>query len=147
MSKIIVPKHVEWGMFDMWVDIGPFRVKMWQLFIIALWTGIFLSIVNWLKKWWLGTVAAWIIASPVMILTFVIAFFRKSELYIIPFLTKLIRTYVINSPRTFQRNIDKPSEVDIKIHFARLNKWEEKVTEQKEFKKDEISELEVLNKF
>ena len=146
--KIIVPKHVEWWMFDMWVDVGPFRVKMWQLFIIAIWVGISMSIVNGLKRSWLGTIPAIIIASPVMIITLFIAFFRKSELYIIPFIVKLIRTYVIGTPRTFQRNTIKPAEREIKLHFARLNKWEEKTIEQKELKEEEIDKnINILNKW
>jgi len=147
MNKIIVPKHVEAGLFDMWVDLWPVRVKMWQLFVIAVWAAIFFWVMNWLKKWWLWTLAATIIASPIMIVTLFIAFFKKSELHIIPFLIKLIRTYMIWTPRTFQRNIDKPSDIDVKIQFAKLNKWEEKTTEQKELKKDEMKELDVLNKW
>jgi len=148
MNKIIVPKHVEAGLFDMWVDLWPIRVKMWQLFIIAVWVAIFFWIMNWLKKWWLWTVPSIIIASPVIIITLVIAFFKKSELHIIPFTIKLIRTYIINTPKTFQRNTIKPSDIDIKIQFAKLNKWEEKSTEQKTLKNDDIDDnLNVLNKF
>lgn len=140
MSKIIVPKHVEAWLFDMWLDLWPFRVKMWQAFLIAVWFWIFFSIMSWLKKHWLGTIPAAIIASPVMVIFLVLAFFKKSELYIIPFVIKLIRTYVIWTPRTFQRNNIKPSDFEIKLQFAKLNKWEEKDIEQKELKKDEIDE-------
>jgi hypothetical protein len=146
--KILVPKHVEAGLFDMWVDLWPFRLKMWQLFIIAVGVGIMFSMVNWLKKSWLPTMAAILIASPVFIIAAFIAFFRKSELYIIPFIVKLIRTYVIWTPRTFQRNIIKPAEWEIKLQFAKLNKWEEKNIEQKELKEEEIDKnLNVLNKW
>jgi len=148
MQKIIVPKHVEAWMFDMWMDIGPFRVKMWQLFVIAVWWSFAFAIVNWLKKRWLWTIPSIIIASPVIVLTLLIAFFKKSELYIVPFIIKLIRTYIINSTRTFQRNIDKPADYEIKIQFSKLNKWEEKNIEQKELKKDEIDDkFNVLNKW
>jgi hypothetical protein len=51
-----------------------------------------------------------------------IAFFRKSELAIIPFLMKIIRTYVIGTPRTFQRNTIRPAQREIKLHFAKMNK-------------------------
>jgi len=147
MNKIIVPKHVEAWLFDMWVDIWPFRVKMWQLFIIAVWVAIWWSIVSKLKpSLWLFL--SIIIASPIFILALVIAFFRKSELYIIPFFIKLVRTYLIWTPRTFQKNIIKPADWEIKLHFARLNKWEEKTTEQKELKQDELEKnLETLNKW
>ena len=148
MQKIIVPKHVEAGLFDMGVDLWPVRVKMWQLFIIAVWSAIFFGLMNWLKRWGLGTIPAVIIASPIIIITLFVTFFRKSELYIIPFVTKLIRTYIINTPRTFQRNIDKPSDCDIKLHFSKLNRWEEKNIEQKNLDKDEIDKnIDILNKW
>ena len=137
--KIIVPKHVEAWLFDMWIDIWPFRVKMWQLFLIAIWLAITLTIMNWLMKHWLWKIPAFIIASPWLLIMLFVAFFRKSELYIVHFCIKLIRTYLINYPKSFQRNIIKPAEREIKLHFAKLNKWEEKKIIQKSLEKSEIN--------
>ncbi len=146
--KIIVPKHVEWGIFDMWVDIWPFRVKMRQLFIIALWVAITFWIANSLMKRWMSAIPAIIIWSPGLLIMLFIAFFRKSELSIIPFLMKIIRTYIINTTRTFQRNTVRPAQRQIKLHYAKLNKWEEKKITQKDLDKDSITkDLEILEKF
>ena len=130
--KTIIPKHVESGIFDMWVDIWPFRVKMWQLFLIAVWVAINFAIANSLMKKWMWKIPSFIIWSPWLLIMLFIAFFRQSELTIIPFLLKLTRTYIIQNTRTFQRNTIHPAEREIKLHFAKLNKWEEKQIEKKE---------------
>jgi len=146
--KIIVPKHVEAWLFDMWIDIGPFRLKMWQVFLVAIWLAITMAIMNGLMKRWLGKLPSFIIASPWLILMLFIAFFRKSELSILPFWAKLMRTYVLQSQKTFQRNIIKPPEREVKLQFAKMNKWEEKNITQKTLNKDEIDKnIEVLTKW
>lgn len=146
--KTVVPKHVEAGIFDMWIDIWPFKIKMWQLFLIAIWVAITFAIMNWLMKNWLWKLPAFIIASPWFLIMFFIAFFRKSELHIIPFILKLIRTYIINMPKTFQRNIIKPAEREIKLQYAKLNRWEEKDIKQKELDKNSLwKDIDILKKW
>jgi len=146
--KIIVPKHVEAWMFDMWVDMWPFRVKMRQLFLIAIGVAITFWIAQSLMKKWIAKVPAFIIASPGLLIMLFIAFFRKSELAIVPFLMKIIRTYVICTPRTFQRNTIRPAQREIKLHFAKMNKWEEKQVIKKDLHKEDLDkDLEVISKW
>ena len=146
--KTVIPKHVEAGLFDMWIDIWPFKVKMWQLFLIAIWVGITFTIMNWLMKNWLWKVPAFIIASPWLLIMLFIAFFKKSELHIIQFFLKLIRTYVINTPKTFQKNIVKPGEREIKLQYAKLNRWEEKEIKQKKLDKHSLwKDIDILKKW
>jgi len=146
--KTVVPKHVEAGLFDMWIDLWPFRLKMWQLFIIAIWVAITFWIMNWLMKNGMWKVPAFIIASPWLLIMLFIAFFRKSELYIIPFILKLIRTYIVNTPKTFQKNIIKPWNWEIKLEYAKLNKWEDKEIKQKQLDKNNLWEnVDILKKW
>lgn len=146
--KIIVPKHVEAWLFDMWVDMWPFRLKMRQLFLVAIWIAITFWIAQSLMKRGMWKIPAFIIASPWLLIMLFIAFFRKSELAIVPFLMKIIRTYVINTPRVFQRNSIMPAQRQIKLHFAKLNKWEEKTIIQKDLKEEELEkDLSVLEKW
>ena len=146
--KIIVPKHVEAWIFDMWVDIWPFRVKMRQLFLITLGVAITFWIAQSLMKKWMNKTSAIIIGSPGILIMLFIAFFRKSELTIIPFILKLFRTYIIWTHRTFQRNIIKPAQREIKLHFAKMNKWEEKQVIKKDLHKEDLDkDLEVISKW
>ncbi len=146
--KTVVPKHVEAWLFDMWIELWPFKLKMWQLFLIAIWVAITFSIMNWLMKSGLWKVPSFIIASPWLIIMLFIAFFRKSELHIIPFTLKLLRTYVITTPKTFQKNIIKPASWEVKLAYAKLNKWEEKDIKQKELNKNKLWEdLDILKKW
>ena len=145
--KIIVPKHVEWWMFDMWVDVWPFRVKMWQLILLMLWWAATFGLANSFNKKWMGRTLALIIASPIFLFTLFVAFFKKSELAIIPFTIKLIRTYIIWTTRTYQRNIIKPAEREIKLNLLKMNKWEEKKITKKGLNKDELEkDLEIIKK-
>jgi len=145
--KIIVPKHVEAWMFDMWVDLGPFRLKMRQMFLVALGVAITFWIAQSLMKKWIWKVPAFIIASPGLLIMLFIAFFRKSELAIIPFLLKIIRTYIIWTPRTFQKNTIRPAQREIKLHFAKLNKGEEKQVTKKDLHEEDLNkDLEIINK-
>lgn len=146
--KTVVPKHVEWWMFDMTIEVWPIKLRMWQLFLLAVWVALMFWMVNWLVKTWLWTVPAVIIASPALIIVLFIAFFRKSELYIIPFAMKLIRTYIIWTPRTFQKNIIKASEIEIQIELSKLNMWDNKEIVYKELDKNDIWEwAEILQKW
>jgi len=146
--KIIVPKHVEAWLFDMWVDLWPFRLKMWQLFLVAIGVSITFWIAQSLMKHWMWKIPAFIIASPGLLIMLFIAFFRKSELAIIPFLLKIIRTYILNTPRVFQRNSIVPPQRQIKLHFAKLNKWEEKTIVKKDLKEEDLEkDLSVLEKW
>lgn len=145
--KIIVPKHVEWWIFDMWVDVGPFRVKMRQLVLIMLWWAATFGLASSFNKKWIWRMPAFIIASPILLITLFIAFFKKSELAIVSFTIKLIRTYIIWTTRVFQRNTIKPAEREIKLHLLKMSKWEEKKVTKKDLNKDELEkDLEIIKK-
>ena len=146
--KIIVPKHVEAWMFDMWVDLWPFRIKMRQMFLIAAGVAITFWIAQSLMKKWMNKVSAFIIASPGLLIMLFIAFFKKSELTIIPFLTKIARTYLIWTPKTFQRNTIRPAQREIKLYFAKMNKWEKKKVIKKDLHKEDLDkDLKIINKW
>ncbi len=146
--KVIVPKHVEAWLFDMWVDLWPFRIKMWQLFLVAVWVAINFWVAQSLIKNWMAKIPAFIIWSPWLLIMLFIAFFRKTELTIIPFSLKIIRTYVLNNPKTFQKNTIRPAEREIKLYFAKMNKWEEKQLQKKDLHTEELSkDLEIIKKW
>jgi len=121
---------------------------MRQLFLITLGVAITFWIAQSLMKKWMNKTSAIIIGSPGILIMLFIAFFRKSELTIIPFILKLFRTYIIWTHRTFQRNIIKPAQREIKLHFAKMNKWEKKQVIKKDLHKEDLDkDLEVINKW
>ncbi len=116
--KVVVPKHVEAWLFDMGIDIGPIRLKMWQMFLIAIGIGLTFAIMKPLMEAGLWKFPSFLIASPILIIFFILAFFRRTELTFIPFIMKMITTYIINSPRRFQKNTSGIDKSDIILKYA-----------------------------
>jgi len=123
--KVVVPKHVEAWLFDMGMDIGPIRLKMRQMFFVAIGVGLTFAVMKPLMQWGLGKLPAFIIASPILIFFLILAFFRRTELNFIPFVIKMITTYIINSPRRFQKNTSGIDKSDIILKYAQSKASEE----------------------
>jgi hypothetical protein len=51
-----------------------------------------------------------------------ISFFKKTELAIIPFILKILRTYVFQSTKIFQVNRPAPQNREIKLEYFKLEK-------------------------
>jgi len=113
--KILFPKHIKKGIFaSMNFNIWPITVSVIQLFILALWIAISLLVFNAVGE---GSRAlGFVFAIPVFILFVIIAFFKISELPLIPFIAKLFQTYIFDTTKKFQVNYEKedPTKVAIK---------------------------------
>gem|GEM_PF-2596682 len=60
-----------------------------------------------------------------MIIFLFLAFFRRTELNFIPFVIKMVTTYIINSPRRFQKNTSGIDKSDIILKYAQSKANEE----------------------
>lgn len=69
---------------------------------------------------------------PVLLLFIFIAFFKVSELTLVPYLAKLIRTYFLDSAEKFQVNYPKDNPVDLVIKKQKYKVQERKVKKTKE---------------
>ncbi|MEF2175114.1 MAG: hypothetical protein V3575_01475, partial [Candidatus Absconditabacteria bacterium] len=83
--KVFFPKHIQGGFFNMNLSLGPVNINLIQLFILAGGMAITLGLWNAITKATGQKVLATILASPIMIIFLVVAFFRYSELTLIPF--------------------------------------------------------------
>lgn len=77
---------------------------------------------NWIVKNGGDKLIAAILVSPVAIIFGVIAFFEISELALIPFVAKLIQTYILNEPRKYQIMSNKIDPLH--THLKQLAKME-----------------------
>ncbi len=102
--KAFVPRHIDGNMFNMKLQLWPFNITMIQLFILAAWLWISLVIWNSLTKAWTDKMIAFILVLPIFLIFLVIAFFKISELSLLPFLAKLLRTYFFDEPKKYQLN-------------------------------------------
>ena len=140
--KSFVPRHIDAWFFNLSLPIGPFNVTIIQLFIIAWWMAISLVVWNQLTKNWVDKLVALILVAPFMLLTLFIAFFKMTELKLIPFTAKMIRTYFFDEPVKYQINYTKMDPQDIKIKSMKAQ--EQKVvvqTKDSNFDKEKIKKL------
>lgn len=117
--KIFVPKHVQGWAFNMTLSIWPFNVTIVQLIVIGLGVAMGLWTYQSITKSW-GDQAIGIIfgAIPFLICIWV-AFFKVSELTLIPFIAKMIRTNFLDTTKKFQVNYDRINPFDVDVAFLK----------------------------
>lgn len=146
--RIFIPRHISWWLFNMNISLGPITITMVQLVLLAIWAVICFAIWQSLNSQWIWTVPALILVLPVAIIFLIVTFFKMSELPLVPFLAKLIRTYFFDSIRKFQTcrtSVDPEKVLICKVKSqAPVKKIETKrnspISENKE-KLDKIEQL------
>jgi hypothetical protein len=137
--KVFVPRNIEKGWFNMNFQIGPLSVSLVQLVIVAM--GSWVGLMTWntvVKTGWSKWVAT-VMAIGIIIPFLVIAFFKVSELWLLPFLAKIYRNRFLDTTKKMQTNDTKidPLDVLIKSSHATYEKIQKK--EQKTLSIDEIT--------
>ena len=133
--KVVYPKNIKRGFLaGMTFSIGPLNISIVQLFVLALWVALALAAFNGL---WKTSKAFGIFAAIiVIIITIVIAFFKVSELWLLAYVSKLIRNNFFDAKKKFQVNYEKKNPLDVMIKEANT-KEEKQIIEQKEKKFDQ----------
>lgn len=112
--KVLFPRHIKkWIFSSMNFTIGPLTVGLWQLFILVVWVAGSFAIANYFIKQWQNKIVAIAFASPLTLIAFAIAFFEVSEMGLIEFLAKMIRTHFFDATTKFQVNVEKPDKIDL----------------------------------
>ncbi|MCX6823072.1 MAG: hypothetical protein NTX91_03715 [candidate division SR1 bacterium] len=141
--KVVYPKNIRKGLFaGMTFNIGPITVSILQLFLLAAGIAMALAIFNSFAK--SGSKLIGIVLAVFILLIFVaIAFFKISELSLVPFAAKMIRNNFFDTKKKFQENYTRESPVDILIKENKATE-EKQVIEQKigGLSKERISEIE-----
>lgn len=125
--KVIFPKNInKWIFASMSFQVWPLTITVIQLFILALGVASALAIFNSVgqdsRMIWL------VVAIPVFVLFVIIAFFKISELSLIPFLAKLMRTYFFDATKKFQVNFDKANTTELIIKKTKLKEKKQSIT-------------------
>lgn len=113
--KVMFPRNIDKGLFTMNLQIGPLTISITQLLICAAGVGAALAIFNAVSA--AGGRLVWgILALPVFIVFIVIAFFEVSEMGLVQYTAKMVRTFFLDTPKKFQTNFPHihPSEIAIK---------------------------------
>lgn len=128
--KIFIPRNISGGRLNMSVTIGPATISIVQLMILAIGLGMTLGVWNTLYKNGTPRGTAFVVALPIFLLCVFIAFFKQSELTLIPFIAKMIRTYFLDVTQKWQVNRDRPDPKSVLL--ARSRKEDQtQVIEQK----------------
>lgn len=140
--KIFIPRHIEWGLFNMNVQIWPLNITMVQLFILAWWLWLTLAVWNSLVKNWVDKIVSMILVSPIFIIFCIIAFFKFSELKLVPFLAKMVRTYFFDETKKFQVNFKRIDPLEVKIKRMKSNEPEQIIEVKKStMEKEKLDKL------
>jgi len=128
--KVVFPKHIKkWLIAGMSFSIGPITLSIIQLFIMAIGIAAGLGIFNAVSK--NGSKAMGIIIGlPVIIIFLVIAFFKISELTLLPFAAKLIRNNFFDTTKKFQTNHVKPNPLQLMLKKISLHEKKQAITQK-----------------
>lgn len=108
--------------------IGPLTVSLVQLFVLAGWLAGSFGIANYLLKSGQNKVLAIIFSSPLFLVSLAIAFFEISEMNLLQFIGKMLRTHFFDSTVKYQVNVTKPDEIDLLIKKNHGNEETQKIT-------------------
>jgi hypothetical protein len=149
--KVFVPRNIEKGWLNMNFQIGPLSFSLIQLVILAGGIGFGLLVWNTVVKTGgnksIATILALLVISPFL----VVAFFKMSELTLLPFLSKLRRNRFLDTTKKTQTNDTKidPLQIMIKSSHAKyedMQKQEQKTLSIDDFKnKKKLSSDDLLS--
>lgn len=127
--KVLFPRHIKkWIFSSMNFNIGPLTVWIWQLFILVLGVAGSFAIANYFIKQGQNKVVAIAFALPLTLIAAAIAFFEVSEMGLIEFLAKMLRTHFFDTTTKFQVNVEKPDKIDLLIREIHSEEQTQKIT-------------------
>lgn len=143
--KIFIPRHITWGLFNMNIQVWPINMTMVQLFIIAAGVAISLAIWKQLVDGGVSKVISITLVAPVLMIFLGIAFFKFTELTLLPFIAKIVRTNFLDETRKFQLNFEKIDPVNVKVKILKASESQQVIETKKNLiDKDKIENLKGL---
>ncbi len=119
MMKIFIPRNVSKWIFNMSIQVWPVTISIFQLIILAIWLGIWLWMFNTLYRNGVARWMAFLLIIPIFLIFIAIAFFKYSELTLLPFIAKMIQTYFLDVTQKFQLNWKKIDPVSVALAKTR----------------------------
>lgn len=120
--------------------MGPFNVSLIQLFVLAIGVAGMLGVMNVLIKSGFSKVIAILFSLPILLIFAVIAFFKMSEMGIIAFAVKFIRTHFLDTVEKFQVNFPKMDEIKVLLLRSRQEEKQDEIVQKDVEMKAELLE-------
>ncbi len=143
--KVFVPRNIEKWWLNMNFQIGPLSVSLIQLVILAAGIGIWLLAWNTVVKTWWNKWVATVLALLTMLPFFVIAFFKMSELSLLPFLAKIRRNRFLDTTKKTQTNDTKIDPLQVMIKSSHAKYEDNQLQEQKTLSIDDFKNKKKLS--
>lgn len=123
-------------------QIGPISISIIQLFLLATGIGLALVAFNAVSKS-SGKGLATMVAIPILAIFLIIAFFKISELSLLPYIAKVIRNVFFDITKKFQINYTKNNPTDVLIKKIRETEKKQKIEQkQNKFDKQMVEDIE-----
>lgn len=136
--KVVFPKHIQkWLLAGMSFSIWPMNLSIIQLFLVAVWVAAWLGIFNTVAKSWSKAIAI-MVAIPVMGIFFIIAFFKVSELGLLPFIAKVVRNNFFDVPKKFQTNYEKFNLIELMIQRSKTKEKKQSIEQKVQGNADDL---------
>ncbi len=129
--KVFYPRNIEKWWFSMNFQIGPISISLIQLVIVAM--GAWAGLLVWngiIKTWWNKTTAT-VFAVMVVIPFLIVAFFKISELWLLPFIAKIWRNRFLDTTKKTQTNDTKIDPIEVMIKSSQAKYEDTQTQEQK----------------
>jgi len=140
---MLFPKHIDRWLFGMInFRIWPISLSFLQLILLVVWASLSFAVMNGMMKSGISRGTSMISSSPILLIFAFVAFFKISEMSLLPFIAKLVRTYMLNTSRKFQVNFIKNNNIDIMLSKFKIQEKKEIIN----FKKISDTNLDFYNK-
>ena len=112
--KAVFPKNIQKGLLaGLTLTVGPISVSIVQIFILALGVAAAFFAFNQFQK--VSRVIGGVSAVFVFLIFLIIAFFKISEMNLLEFIVKFIKSHFIDTAEKYQTNYNKPNPLEIRF--------------------------------
>ena len=112
--KAVFPKNIQKGLLaGLTLTVGPISVSIVQIFILALGVAAAFFAFNQFQK--VSRAIGGVAAVFVFLIFVIIAFFKISEMNLLEFIVKFIKSHFIDTTEKYQTNYNKPNPLEIRF--------------------------------
>ena len=112
--KAVFPKNIQKGLLaGLTLTVGPISVSIVQIFILAIGVAAAFFAFNQFQK--VNRVIGGVSAVFVFLIFLIIAFFKISEMNLLEFIMKFIKSHFIDTAEKYQTNYNKPNPLEIRF--------------------------------
>lgn len=139
--KAVFPKNIQKGLLaGLTLTVGPISISIIQIFILAVGVaGAFLAFNQFQKA---SRVVGAVSAVFVFLIFVIIAFFKISEMNLLEFIVKFVKSHFIDTAEKYQTNYNKPSPLEIAFAKNKAQEGRVKIEYKTGISLDKVDQLE-----